>query len=203
MPETRRLRCPDRVEVRRALAAAAACILPVTLEKVRAHDDRGVQRGLSKAVGNDAADALAKQAAAGTTSPSVRPPEDVPMLGPAGDPVVLLDGDGAVVLSVPSSFPVAWWRRCRRLWSSKGPRPRLDILFPVGLDFDWASSTAIFRRPVVQPGGFVHKVAPRVIKWVARVRGGCLATRERLARHGIGGVVSPVCLCCGVEAEDD
>lgn len=44
MPETRRLCCPDWVEVYRVLAAAKVCILPVTLEKVRAHDDFGVQR---------------------------------------------------------------------------------------------------------------------------------------------------------------
>ena len=201
--ENRRLCCPDRVEVRRVLESAAACVFRVTFEKVRAHDDFGVQRGLPKAMGNDAVDALAKRAAAGETSPSVRALEDSPMLGPAGDPVVMLDTDGTVVLNVARSFPAAWWRGCRRQWASKGPRPRLDIFFPVDLTFDWTASVAIFRRPVVQRGGFVHRVAPRVLKWIARVRCGCLATRERLARHGIGGVLSPACLCCGDPVEDD
>ena len=203
LSESRRICCLDRVEVRRVLAAARACIFPVTLEKVQAHDERGVQCGLPKALGNDAVDALAKQAAAGCTSPSVRGLVYPPVLGSADDPVVLLDATNAAVLNVVRSFPMAWWRRCRQMWSSKGPRPRLDMLFPLDLTFDWAASVGIFRRPVVQRGGFVHRVAPRVIKWVARVRCGCLATRERLARHGIGGVVSPACLCCGAPVEDD
>lgn len=65
------------------------------------------------------------------------------------------------------------------------------------IDFHSSASTGIIRRLVAQLGDFVHRVAPRVIKWVAHVQCGCLATRERLARHGIGGVTYPACLCCG------
>ena len=56
---------------------------------------------------------------------------------------------------------------------------------------------------MVQLGGFAHRVPPRVVKWMARVRCGCLATRDRLARHGFAGVTSPASLCCGASCEDD
>jgi hypothetical protein len=203
MPEARRLRCPDRAEVRRVLVASLTCVGRPSLEKVKAHDTQGVEQALPKAIGNDRADFLAKLAASGSTSPSLPASEESPLLGPAGDPVVLRDAGGVVILSVPASFLSAWWLRCRQSWASRGPRPRLDILYPLGMEFNWSASVGIFRRPLVQLGGFVHRVAPRVAKWIARVRCGCLATRERLARHGLGGVVSAECLCCGALPEDD
>ena len=63
MPVAHQLRCADRVEVRQVLAAVKACIGQPTLEKVRAHDDRGLRLGLEKAIGNDVVDALVKRAA--------------------------------------------------------------------------------------------------------------------------------------------
>ena len=41
-----------------------------------------------------------------------------------------------------------------------------------------------------------------MIKWLARVRAGCLASRARLVGHGLEQGL-PQCLCCGAEAEDD
>ena len=38
-------------------------------------------------------------------------------------------------------------------------------------------SNGILRRPVVVSNYFVHPAEPAVIKWVARIRAGCLATR--------------------------
>ena len=51
-------------------------------------------------------------------------------------------------------------------------------------------------------GIFVHPVPGAVIKWMARVRAGCLASRARLVGHGmVAG--SSACLCCGAELEDE
>ena len=50
-------------------------------------------------------------------------------------------------------------------------------------------------------GVFVHTVAAAVVKWVARVRAGCLASRLRLFNHHLQ--ASSVCPCCGAEEEDD
>ena len=150
MSESRRLLCHDRAEVRGLLDAAALAAricLPVR-EKVRAHDELGVQLGAPKALGNDVVDGLAKRAAAGTTSPSVRAPAAEPLLGKYGDPVVLLAADGTVVSDVVQSFHRAWWRRC---WTrpARRPRPRLDALFAAGLSYDWKASVGVFRRPRV------------------------------------------------------
>ena len=111
--DTRRLACLDRTEVRHFLRASRSCLCPPVLEKVRAHDERGVQLCDPKALGNDAADALAKRAAAGEISCSLAPLAPEPLLGPFGDPVVLLDSSGSPVLSVMQVFPAAFWRCCR------------------------------------------------------------------------------------------
>ena len=199
--DARRLACPDRVEVRELLAATRACLCPPILEKVRAHDERGVQLGDPKALGNDAVDAFAKRAAAGETSRSVQPLPPDRLLGPFGDPVVLLDHNGSPILSAVRSVPSAFWRRSRATWSARRPRLRLDMLFPQDLEFDWQASVGIFRRPVILKGAFSHRVAPRVIKWISRMRCGCLATRDRLQRKEL--ITSAGCLCCGAALEDD
>ena len=199
--EARRLSCLDRVEVREFLAAAGACCCPPTLEKVRAHDEEGVQRGAPKAVGNSTVDALAKRAASGEISQSLAPHAADKALGQFGDPVLLLADDGSVVLDAARSFPGAYWRRCRAGWPAG--RRRLEMLFPESMEFDRSASVGVFRRPVVQKGAFVPRAAARVVKWLARLRCGCLGTRDRLHRQGVAGVPSPHCLCCGAEAEDD
>jgi hypothetical protein len=80
-------------------------------------------------------------------------------------------------------------------------RPRIDIIFLPDVPINWGASTGVFRRPLCQPAGFVHMAPPAVIKWTARVRCGCLATRARLHRHQL--VDSAACLCCGAADEDD
>ena len=54
---------------------------------------------------------------------------------------------------------------------------------------------------MVQGNLFVHRVEPATIKWMARLRTGCLATRMRLVNHGM--VESTACLCCGAAVEDE
>ena len=48
----------------------------------------------------------------------------------------------------------------------------------------------------------MDSVAPATIKWIGRVRAGCLATRARLFGHA-NMVDSLKCLCCGAESEDE
>ena len=199
----RQLHCMDRVEVRQVLAAVAACIGRPTLEKVRAHDDVGVRLGQTKALGNDAVDALAKRAAQEPGHGVWPSSSDELLLGPLGDAVLLVDSGGSVVMDVSRSFPAAWWRRTRAGWASKGPRPRLEALFPTNVELDWVASVGVFRRPLVTTLAFKHRVPEAVVKWTARIRCGCLATRDRLARHGIDHITSPTCLCCGAAVEDD
>ena len=117
-------------------------------------------------------------------------------------PVVLLDTQGCPILDVAQAFPIAWWERSRHTWAAKGPRPRLDPLYPVGLSFQWEASTSIFRRPVPIEGSFSHPAAPATVKWVGRVRCGCLATQDRLYRHHMG-PDKDSCLCCGAALEDE
>jgi len=50
-------------------------------------------------------------------------------------------------------------------------------------------------------GEFVHVVNPPVLKWVARVRSGGLATHARLTRTHL--LSSPQCWCCAASEEDD
>ena len=51
------LRCADRVEVRWFMERAAGCASAAMLEKVKAHDEHGIELGHPKSVGNDRADA--------------------------------------------------------------------------------------------------------------------------------------------------
>jgi hypothetical protein len=116
--------------------------------------------------------------------------------------VELLDSNGHSVLDVVAAFPCTWWQRSRRAWASGRPRPRLDVIFPIDLSFDWPNSTVIFGRATPAADHFTHRVAPAVIKWVARVRCGCLATHQRLHVHKMG-PSSPACPCCNAPVEDE
>ena len=184
------LSCPDRAEVRHFIHAASTRATPPLLEKVKAHDSRLLELGHPKAVGNDAADTAAKRATRPTIPPWTRPP------GLFEDAVELLDASGSVVLDVCSRFADAWWAvRRGALTGFK------ELLYPASTALDWGVSGGVFRRPIVSGGRFVHPVLPAVIKWTARIRCGCLATRERLLRHGL--VPSASCPCCAAPVEDD
>ena len=75
-------------------------------------------------------------------------------------------------------------------------------LYLMDVPVDWVVSTGIFWRPTVSGASFIHPAPPAVIKWLARVRAGCLASRARLVGHGM--VQGPrTCLCCAAEEEDD
>jgi len=193
---SRVLQCDLRMLVRQVLAAAQQCSSPPKLEKVAAHDEKLIRLGHPKAMGNDQADFWAKKAA---LEPGCE--AWLPAPGLHGDAVELVDSAGKVVWSVSESFPLAWWQKVRWSWVLK-PRPRLGILYPVDVAFDWAASNGVLCRPVSSGGSFVHLVAPAVVKWLGRVRCGCLATRACLHRHRMG-VSSPACLCCGAAIEDE
>ena len=65
---------------------------------------------------------------------------------------------------------------------------------------DWPSSSGVFRRPIVSGTQFSHPAPRAVVKWIARIRCGCLATQERLHRHYLNdreqAVSSATCPCC-------
>ena len=194
-PPQRTLQSLDRVEVRHFLHRVTALSPLPQLVKVKAHDERAIEMGHPRAVGNDQADALAKRAATTGGCPLWTPPG-----GLYHDPVEILDAAGRPILAVRPALEEAWWARRQR--SRARARPWLERLYPQGVPIDWSSSTGAFRRPVVSGSTFVHPVPPAVIKWLARVRAGCLASRARLVGHGLCSG-SPQCLCCGAEVEDD
>jgi hypothetical protein len=192
-PTARTLGCADRAVVRQLVASALACPLPPTLEKVKAHDAAAIAIGHPKAVGNDMADTWARRAAEEPGHPAwVPPPAEF------ADPVELLDSSGSPVLDVRTRLAAEWWRRAR---ARRSDRPRIDMIYLPDVPINWGASTGVFRRLVCQPAGFVHMAPPAVIKWTARVRCGCLATRARLHRHHLAD--SAACLCCGAVDEDD
>ena len=193
-PAARMLRCPDGAEVRMLLDMAERRASAPVLEKVKAHNADWLRLQHPMAVGNDDVDALAKRAAQ---------EEDVPSWPPVdrafADPVELVAMDGAVVQDVSAVFAEVWWHQSRQMRTR--PRRWLDLLYPEGLAIIWPLSTEVFRRPVTSGDAFVHPVAPAVIKWTARVRAGCLATRLRLWERKQ--VDSAACLCCTATEEDD
>ena len=192
-PVERMLRCADRREVRWVLSLAASRP-PALLEKVLAHDSAALAMQHPKAVGNDLADAAARRAASSSGVPVFA--ED---LSTFGDPVEMLDGFGSLVSDVRGTLADVWW--ARRHSGRRRPRPFLDLLYPAGVPFLWMPSTALFRRPVVVKRQFVHPVPVPVVKWLARVRSGCLNSRLRLFSHHLE--TSPACPCCGAEEEDE
>ena len=185
----------DRALVRQVIHLAQQLPSPPVLEKVKAHDDRALALQHPKAVGNDAADRWAKRAATEADHPTW--PE---LSAPYDDPVIAVDASGLPVLDLRRQLAVIWWDRRHR--SMAQARPLLDRLYPRDVMVDWGPSCGIFRRPIVQKDVFVHPAPPAVIKWLARVRTGCLATRMRLVRHGmVHG--SATCRCCGEADEDE
>ena len=70
--------------------------------------------------------------------------------GAHGDPVELLDADGRPVLEVRQALEEAWWARRQR--SRARARPWLERLYPQEVPVDWAVSTGVFRRPMVNAG---------------------------------------------------
>ena len=191
----RTLACPDRVELREAIHTASLAPIPATLEKVKAHQEAALAAGWPKAVGNDLADTWAKRAAMAPDSQRW-----VPDFLRFGDPVELVDASGLVVLDILSAFQQAWWVRSQQRVVAR--RPLMNALYPPGLAIDWTATSGIFRRPTVSGGAFVHAAKPKVIKWLSRVRAGCLASGDRLHRHGQLRS-SPGCLLCSAELEDD
>ena len=188
------LSCVDRVAVRQVIALASQCPTPPLLEKVLAHDAAGIAAGHPKAAGNDAADREAQVAAMDPSTP-VWAPES----SSYGDPVDIVDAAGEPVADVKAAFQQVWWRQ--QVVTGKGTRVWLASLYPETVQLDWPVSTCIFRRPTPSGAHFVHLVAPSVIKWLARIRTGSLATRAR--RHKRGLSPSPACPCCAAEVEDD
>ena len=195
-PTARHLRCADRVEVRQFISMALDLERPPVLEKVQAHNEEAISAGHPKSVGNDMADHLARRAAG-----DVGQPIWDSAIGPFGDPVVLLDALGVPVLDVRIALLRDWWpvRRAavgaRRVWFSH--------IYPADVDFDFPLSTGIFRRPTVSGGTFIHPAPPATIKWIGRLRAGCLATGSRRHTHLPSQVSSPACLCCNAPIEDD
>ena len=101
--------------------------------------------------------------------------------------------------SLGRELAVWWWSR--RQLSRKTRRQWLDKLYPPDQPMEWQLSNGIFHRPVVSGKKFIHPVPAPVVKWVARVRAGCLASRFRLFTHHMG--PSPACPCCGADEEDE
>eukprot|EP00667_Euglena_gracilis_P024299 EG_transcript_27869 len=196
LPLSRVLRSPLRPLVRQIISAASSRSTAPLLEKVRAHDTAAIEAGHPKAAGNDSADFWAKEAALGRAASTWSPPPPC-----FDDPVLLQDASGSIIYDLPAAFAQAWWLRCRAAWEKRSA-VRLLVLYPASAPIAWPASTAIFRRAVAIPAGFTHPVSPAAIKWVARVRTGCLATQDRLHRHRLG-APSPVCLCCRSPVEDD
>ena len=193
----RTLQCMDRVEIRQLVHMAVQLPQPPLLEKVKAHDVAAVLAGHPKSVGNDLADSLARCAAEETGHHLW-----TAAVGPFGDPVEILDSGGRPMLDVLSGVRQGHWEKCRQLLFRR--RPWMLQLYPTELDIDWGLSSGIFRRPVVNSGCFVYAAPLVVIKWIGRLRAGCLATGQRRHKHlGPSRVPSPGCLCCGAELEDD
>ena len=176
MSPQRILQTADRELVRLVIYEAGRLPLPPLLEKVKAHDQDALAAGHPKAVGNDAADGWAKRAATEDGHAEWQP---VPALH--GDPVVLEDAAGNQIWDVQRTLEVAWWERRHR--STARARPLLERLYPSDVAVAWMPSNGIFRRPVVPGRVFMHPAPPAVIKWMARVRTGCLVTRMRLVGH--------------------
>jgi ribonuclease HI len=185
------LESEDRAEVRGFLHQWRDHPTPPVLEKVAAHNREAIQAGDAKAVGNDRADFLAKQAAQQATEEWVT--EDR-----FEDAVRLRDGDGAWIGVVDSAFQKSWWRKQRR---AANRRPWPARVYPPHLEIEWAVSQFLFRAPSADRGCFVHRLPDSVLKWVARARTGALATRARM--HETKLVASAQCLCCGAAQEDE
>ena len=195
-PAARTLSCPDRIEVRQLIDMALELPQAPALEKVKAHDTPAITAGHPKSAGNDMADHLARAAAEEPHHPIWDS-----AIGPYGDPVELLDTSGAPILDIRSSLQLAWWSIRRAKLTQR--RPWFAQLFPEDIPLEWSLSTGIFRRPIVSGGSFTHPAPPATIRWISRLRAGCLPTGLRRHTHLASQVPSPSCLCCHATSEDD
>ena len=196
-PVARTLRCADRVEVRQLLHLAQQLPQPPVLEKVKAHDAVALATGHPKAVGNDLADQLARRAAEELGHPVWQPDASL-----FGDPVELVDASGAVIFDVLATVRRDHWALCRH--QLVHGRPWFANFYPADTLLDWRYSSVVFRRPAVSAGSFVYPVSLVTIKWIGRLRAGCLATGlRRHQQFGPPRVPTPACLCCGAAEEDD
>ena len=196
-PVARTLHCADRVEVRQLVHMAVQLPSPPLLEKVKAHDTSAIAAGHPKAVGNDLADQLARRAAEEPGHP-VWCSADAPF----GDPVELLDASSTVVMDVVPAVHRDRWSQSRRQLVRR--RTWFAEMYPADVPMDWQLSSGIFCRPAVSGGCFVYSVPLLTIKWIGRLRAGCLATGLR--RHtqlGPPRVPTSSCLCYVAAEEDD
>ena len=188
------LLCPDRVLIRQAIFLAAQRRPPPLLEKVAAHNAAGITLEHPKSLGNDAADCMAARAEA---DPGIE--HWVLDRSFHGDPVELRDASGSWVVIVSATLQQQWW--WQRVTSKLDGRQWLQQLYPDTVEISWSLPCGVFRRPVSNGGRFVHPVPSAVVKWLARVRVGSLATRAR--RHKRRLESSPACPCCSAPVEDD
>ena len=196
-PVARTLRCADRMEIRQLVHMALQLPQPPLLERFKAHYVASTAGGHPKAMGNELADQLARRAAEEPGHPVWHAAADH-----FGDPVQLMDASGEVVLDVLSTLHRDHWQNC--LDQLVRGRPWFRELYPSPTSIDWRYSTDIFRRPAVNGGSFVYPVPLVTIKWIGRLRTGCLATGLRRHQHfGPPTVPTPACLCCGAVQEDD
>ena len=187
------LLCIDRFAVRQVVHMASQCAHPPLLEKVLAHNDAAIAMGHPKSVGNDDADREAQCAANDPTLPPWCPDSSQ-----HGDPIAVIDASAIPVLDVPAAFQQLWWQRHV---TSRPGRQWLGLLYPADVELDWPLSNGIFHRPTSTGQHFAHPVPPAVIKWLARIRTGSLATRARRHKRGLSD--SPACPCCSAPVEDD
>ena len=88
-------------------------------------------------------------------------------------------------------------------FAAGGRRPWFEELYPADAPLHLPLSSGIFRRPVVSGSKFTHLAPKATIRWIARLRVGCLPTGLRRHRHFPIQVPSAACLCCGAADEDD
>ena len=182
------LRCADRVEVRAFIIGCERRGVWPVLEKVKAHDAAGCSAGDVKALGNDRADALAKEAVESTRV------WEAPL--EADDPGWFVRGQGIRVRDVEEAAEDAWWGDQRRDLIAR--RPWMEGLY--GEELDWEASCWAFRTALGK-GGYFYPVQPAVVKWLARVRSGALATRARWFKTKLR--ASAACELCEDPTEDD
>jgi ribonuclease HI len=182
------LRCADRVEVRAFIIGCERRGVWPVLEKVKAHDAEGCSAGDVKALGNDRADALAKEAV--DAERAWKAPVE------ADDAGWFVRGHGIRVANVDEEAERAWWMNQRKDLITR--RPWMEGLY--GVEVDWEVSCWAFRAALGK-GGYFYPVQPSAVKWLARVRSGALATRARLFKTKLR--ASPECELCEHPTEDD
>ena len=176
------LACQNRDMVRQFIAEANQLSRsngPITLQKVKAHDEGAIAAGKLFSVGNNVADGLAKQA----VSCGARWVMD----STYDDAVIVRCGSERLSKAVVQE----------KLWSSRRKQVierRVWMPNILSEDADWKLSTACFRSPTVGATGFIYQAPPTTLKWVARIRTGALSTRSRFRSNGTEDEKG--CVCC-------